>query len=243
MPDFTSLTELASSAVGGRILFATDDFFAPAEALLSDADPLWDERKFTDFGKWMDGWETRRKRAPGHDWAIIQLGLPGTIAGFDIDTAYFTGNQAPRVSIQAAWISNDSPLYLTRRSELGSAPTSDELAAAQKVGSDTWTEILPMTPLRPGYPDTRHHSFAALHPDRKWTHLRLNLYPDGGVARLRVYGIVSRDWSNVSKTDIVDLAAVENGGRAISCSDSHYGKPSNLIAPGRALTMAGGWET
>lgn len=236
---FEGLAELASP--GGRILFATDDFFQVAENLIMKNDPVWDEHKFTTFGKWMDGWETRRKRTEGHDWCILKLGLSGIIAGIDADTAFFTGNQTLRISIQAACLESDD-LGLVRRSEMGTRATADELEKAVAVGSDKWEEILAISPLKPGYPDQRHNYFE-INSGKRWTHLRVNYFPDGGVARLRVYGHVSKDWSLISVTDIVDLVAMENGGKPISFTNSHYGHPFKMIQPGASEGMYDGWET
>ncbi|KAJ3037686.1 hypothetical protein HDV00_001408 [Rhizophlyctis rosea] len=251
--DLSAYTDLAGASVGGRVLFATDDFFQVAENMLLPTEPVWDANAFTEFGKWMDGWETRRKRTLGHDWCILKLGLPGRLIGFEIDTAYFTGNQTPFVSVQAANLT-DEEVPLVRRSEMGSSATVEELAAAEKIGSDKWVEVLPVTQLKPGYEATRRHMLPARESGKAWTHLRLlkfkfrtpcriNMFPDGGIARLRALGIVARDWGKEDPNRVLNLAAVENGGRALGASDSHFGKASNLIAMGRAKNMGEGWET
>ncbi|KAI8817995.1 galactose-binding domain-like protein [Fimicolochytrium jonesii] len=242
---YSTLTNLSCASLRTHILFATDDFFAPAELFLNPSPPAFDPTTFTPFGKQMDGWETRRKRTAGHDWCIIQLGLPGMIHGFEIDTAFFTGNQAPGISVQAAAFKpgEGGVSSLVRRSEIGTACTSSELQIAESVGSDGWEELVPYTPLGPGYEATRYHYVESGNKRARFTHLRVNLFPDGGVARFRAYGVVSKDWEAVGRGEVVDLAHVENGGRAVSFSNAHYGHPRNLIAPGRSLTMAGGWET
>jgi allantoicase len=125
---------------------------------------------------------------------------------------------------------------------MGTACTPEELKLAQDVKSDEWEEILPKQKLNPGYPETRHHIFLINNP-HAFTHLRVNMYPDGGIARMHVYGIVERDWSKHDKTQMIDLARVDNGGRALGFTDAHYGKPPNLIALGRAPGMKYGWET
>ncbi|KJE91261.1 allantoicase [Capsaspora owczarzaki ATCC 30864] len=239
-PAWAQLPNLASDKVDTKILFTTDDFFAVAECMLSSKDPVFIPDAFTEFGKLMDGWETRRKRTLGHDWCIMQLGLSGIVKGIAVDTAFFTGNQVPRISVQAARL--DTAPTLVRRSQGGTAATTEEIEAAERLGSVDWTEILPRRVLQPGYPETRQHYFDVSSNER-WTHLRINLYPDGGIARLRVHGLVVRDWSQVSTTDVQDLVAVENGGRALYHSNSHYGRSSNLINPGRAADMGDGWET
>nr|XP_021509248.1 probable allantoicase [Meriones unguiculatus] len=118
--DFTQLIDMASECVGGKILFATDDFFAPAENLIKSNSPSFKEHEYTEFGKWMDGWETRRKRIPGHDWCVIQLGIQGIIRGIDVDISYFSGNYAPRMSIQAANLSEENTKHPRKRSQDGS---------------------------------------------------------------------------------------------------------------------------
>lgn len=252
-PALERLTDLASSAFGGRVLFATDEWFAAAHRLLVPEPPEFIASEFTEFGKWMDGWETRRKRIEGHDWCILELGLRGRVAAVDVDTAFFTGNHAPRASIQAACFSGDRsswPAALRQLSDsapaseraMGVAASSEQLALADQLRSHEWVDILPFTELGPGYEETRHNVFKVLEQG-PWTHLRLNMFPDGGIARLRVYGIVLKDWTQVPSSQLLDLASAENGGEVVAFNDAHYGHPRNLIAPGRSKTMAGGWET
>jgi allantoicase len=218
--DFTELVDLASERVGGVVLAANDEFFAPKENLLKAAKPVFLEDKYTDRGKWMDGWETRRRREPGHDWAVLKLGLPGVIRGVVVDTAHFKGNYPARCSLDAcAAGANASPEKL--------------------LGSSTqWTEILPQSDLKG---DTQN-LFTIASPHRI-THLRLNIFPDGGVARLRVYGEVIPDWKELASAAELDLAAVENGGRVLGASDMFFGSRHNLILPGPARNMGDGWET
>ena len=218
-PEFTQLVDLASERVGGSVPAANDDFFAPKESLIKAAVPVWMEGKFTDRGKWMDGWETRRRREPGHDWCIVQLGLPGVIRGVNIDTAFFRGNQPEACIIEAAELEGDV-------TEFGlTGPKAP------------WVEVVPRTKLNPG---TEH--LVAVASERRWTHVRLNIFPDGGVARLRVYGEVRPDWERIGGAE-VDLAAVEHGGLVIVANDMHFGSRHNLIMPGRAANMGDGWET
>ena len=207
---------LASARLGARGLYATDAFFAPLERMLADTDPHWDPNLYDDNGKWMDGWESRRKRVPGHDWAVIRLAMPGRIFGFDVDTHYFTGNYPPHCSIEAAFVEDGDPTDAT-----------------------VWTEILGKSPLGPG----AHHFFENAGKQELWTHLRLHIYPDGGVARLRVYGSAYFDWSKVGADDEVDLGYIFNGAKSLAWSDAHYGVPDKMLGPGRGLNMGDGWET
>jgi len=208
---FHHWVQLQQPRLGSRVTFATDEFFAAKERIIEPGAPIFIDDKYDDHGKWMDGWESRRKRTPGHDYCVIRLGVPGVIRGFDIDTTHFTGNFPPEASIEACVSDVDVP-------------------------EDGWEEILEKTALR----DDAHH-FLDISDDRTWTHVRLHIYPDGGIARLRVYGQVRADFSGIE--GYVDLAAVENGGRAIACSDEHYGSMHNLNVPGRGINMGDGWET
>lgn len=205
---------LAQSRLGARVVFATDEFFAPAERLL-DAEPaVFIPGKFDDHGKWMDGWETRRKRVEGHDWCIVRLGVAGVIRGVDIDTSHFTGNYPPAASLEAC-----------------NCPDDPDAATP-------WTRLIPPTSL-----NGNSHHLMAVHDDRSWTHVRLSIYPDGGIARLRVYGEPSCNWAGQDPAQEVDLIAMRNGGRIIACNDRHFGAPENLLAPGRGVNMGDGWET
>ncbi|MCC3304471.1 allantoicase [Sneathiella sp. HT1-7] len=206
--------DLASSRLGAEVIFATDDFFADKSRLIDPAAPVFIADKYDENGKWMDGWESRRKRGEGYDHCIVRLGLPGVIYGVDIDTSHFTGNFPPSASIDACLVVGEP-------------------------GSDTeWTEILPAV----GLEGDSHHAHAVSN-SRTWSHLRLNIYPDGGVARLRVYGQVQCNWDQRDPDEMIDLAALINGGRGIAASDEHYGTPSQILAPGRGINMGDGWET
>ncbi len=219
--DFTELIDLASGRLGGAVLYANDDFFAPKENLLKPSAPIFIEGKYTDLGKWMDGWESRRRRTPGFDWCIVRLGLPGIIRGVVVDTSHFKGNYPEQCSLEAC--------------EIDGLPTTEELISE----STQWTEILPVLNLS----GDSLNPFAITN-DRRWTHLRFKIFPDGGVARLRVYGEVTPDWNRLKQIGgEIDLAAVENGGVVLSCSDMFFGHRHNLIMPGRALNMSDGWET
>lgn len=219
--DFTELVDLASEKLGGAALIANDEFFAPRENLLKASAPVFVEGKYTDLGKWMDGWETRRRRTPGNDWCIIRLGVPGIIRGVVVDTSFFRGNYPEHCSLEAC--------------ALEGLPTAEELTSE----SVNWTLILPQLPLAG---DTQNPF--AVESEQRFTHLRFKIYPDGGVARLRVYGEVVPDWERLKRIGgDIDLAAVENGGLVLSCSDMFFGHRHNLIMPGRAANMSDGWET
>ena len=218
--DFTELVDLASEKLGGSVLFANDDFFASKDNLLKPAAAIFIEDKYTDRGKWMDGWESRRKRTPGNDYCIIRLGLAGIVRGIVVDTSFFRGNYPEHCSLEGGHFSGH--------------PTAEELQSE----TTKWVPLLPQLPLA----GDSKNSFK-VDSDQTFTHLRFHIYPDGGVARLRVYGEVTPDWERLSQTGDIDLAAVENGGRVLSCSDMFFGHRHNLIMPGRATNMSDGWET
>jgi allantoicase len=208
---FRHWVQLEQPRLGTRVIYATDDFFAAKERVIDAAAPVFIDDKYDDHGKWMDGWESRRKRTEGHDFCVIRLGVPGAIRGFDIDTSYFTGNYPPQASIEACASDDESP-------------------------EEGWVELLSKTDL-----SGDSHHFLEISDDRIWTHVRLHIYPDGGIARLRIFGEVRANFDGVD--GFVDFAAIENGGRAIACSDEHYGSMHNLNVPGRGVNMGDGWET
>ena len=219
--DFTEYVDLAAERLGGRVITANDEFFAPKENLLKASAPVWIEDKYTDVGKWMDGWETRRRRTPGCDWCIVKLGLPGVIHGVVVDTSYFKGNFPEHCELEACAVEGDP-------------------GVAQLEGHTTqWNSLLPKSPLAG---DARNPF--PLTPSNRVTHLRFNIYPDGGVARLRVHGEAVPDWPALNRAGgEIDLAAVEHGGWVIVSSDMFFGSRNNLILPGRSTGMHDGWET
>jgi allantoicase len=221
IPDFLDLPDLANERLGAVVLAANDEFFAPKEALIKASAPEWREGVYTERGKWMDGWETRRRRTPGYDWAIVRLGLPGIVRGVVIDTSYFTGNYPARAGLEACSIFG--------------IPSLEILACDETP----WWPLLVPTEL---HGNTRN-TFAIAEPTRRVTHVRLNIYPDGGVARLRLHGDVMAESRVFAPGREVDLAAMANGGFVVSCSDMHYGHRQNLILPGRSTHMGDGWET
>lgn len=223
--EFTDLVDLASEKLGGAVLFANDEFFAPKENLLKPGGAVWKEGKYTERGKWMDGWETMRRRSPRlneeYDWCIVRLGVPGRVSGVIVDTSFFRGNFPSHCSLEACV------------ADLKSDVT--ELLDTKTV----WTEILPKSELQ----GDAHNQFP-IGASQRATHLRLKIYPDGGVARLRVYGDVLPDWDAIkNRASEIDLAAVENGATVPLASDMFFGHRINLIMPGSARNMSDGWES
>ncbi len=216
---FTGAIDLAQEKLGGKALLASDEFFAEKENLLKPGRGIFIPDKYTSAGKWMDGWETRRKRVPGYDWCIIKLGVPGVINGVDIDTNNFLGNHPPYASLEGICIDKD---------------VKDSVL----VESSEWQEILPRAALKQG-----SQNIFPVASNKRWTHVRLNIYPDGGVARLRVFGEVERNWSDAKPDALHDLAAIENGAAVVAANDMFFGSKDNLIMPGRGVNMGDGWET
>jgi allantoicase len=212
---FRRWINLAQPRLGAEVVYASDEFFASRERLISPPEPIFIPDKYDEHGKWMDGWESRRRRDAGYDYCIVRLGVPGVIYGFDIDTSHFTGNYPPSASIDGC--------------------ISEESVPGDQT---TWEELVPSVRLR-----GNSHHFHPAQRSESYTHVRLNIYPDGGIARLRVYGEVRPDWRALAAQGEIDLLAMENGGRALICNDEHFGSMHNLIAPGRGVNMGDGWET
>jgi allantoicase len=212
-----------SERVGGETLSCSDDFFAGMENLIKPGRGIFVDGKFTDRGKWMDGWESRRSygRDNGRDfdWCILRLGIKGIIRGFDIDTNYFRGNAPEAVSVEACVIEG------------------------QPDKNTVWHTVLSKVAV-----DAHSQNIFYLDPeveckDRAWTHVRLNMFPDGGVARFRVYGEADVNWSDFIEGELIDLAYIKNGAKALLVSDMFFSDKNNLIMPGRGKDMGDGWET
>jgi allantoicase len=215
--DFTDLPDLTVRTLGGSVVAANDELFAERENLIKPQPAVFNAHTFGHKGQVYDGWETRRRRESGHDWAIVRLGVPGVIRGVVVDTAFFTGNYPETCSVEAA--------------SFAGYPSPEELADVD------WMEIVPRSPLKG---DTRN-AFG-VGAEQSYTHVRLNIHPDGGVARLRVHGEVVADPRWLAGMPL-DLAALENGGLVTDCSNMFYSAPNNLLLPGRARVMGEGWET
>jgi len=213
----TSLPDLAAAPLGGSVMAASDEFFADKENLVRAEPPTFRPHTFTPKGQQYDGWETRRRREPGVDQAIVRLGLPGVVRGVVVDTAFFTGNYPPYCWVEGAAVEG--------------YPTPAELAAAD------WEPLVPRSPLTG---DTRNPFEVT--ESRRYTHVRLTIDPDGGVARLRVHGVPVAD-PRYLDLGAMDLAALENGAEIHGCSNMFYSSPANLISPGFAAVMGEGWET
>ena len=215
-PEFTRrYPNLADPRLGAATLACSDDFFAEMARMLNPEPAVFIPGKYDTNGKWMDGWESRRKRVNGYDWCVVKLARAGVLKGIDIDTSHFTGNYPPAASLEGAFVSAGEP------------------------DADTvWHEVLPSVNLQ-----GNSHHYHEIHHPQAFTHLRLNIYPDGGVARLRVYAQPENDWATVDRTSLFDLIAMENGGYVVATNNQHFGLASNLLMPGRGVNMGDGWET
>ena len=215
-PEFTRrYPNLADPRLGAATLACSDDFFAEMARMLHPEPAVFIPGKYDTNGKWMDGWESRRKRVNGYDWCTLKLARVGILKGVDIDTSHFTGNYPPAASLEGAFIANGEP-----------------------DANTVWQEVLPSVNLQ----GNSHHYHEITHPGA-FTHLRLNIYPDGGVARLRVYAQPETDWASADRSSLFDLIAMENGGYVVATNNQHFGLASNLLMPGRGVNMGDGWET
>ncbi|HEX5996489.1 MAG TPA: allantoicase [Jiangellales bacterium] len=219
--DWKDLPDLAVRSRGGSVVLANDETFGEKENLIKPDVAAFRPHTFGHRGQVVDGWETRRRRDPGNDWAVVRLGIPGIVRGIVVDTSWFTGNYPPEVSVDAAWV---DPLG-------AGVPPADFASGVE------WTEIMPRSPVRGDSPN----GFAVDHDDLV-THLRLRQYPDGGIARLRGHGEPVGDPRWLAGRAF-DLAAMEHGAMAIDCSNRFYSAPGNLLVAGPARVMGEGWET
>jgi allantoicase len=206
------LIDLAQPRLGTKVIFKTDDFFASANRIISPTNPVFKTGVFDKHGKWMDGWESRRKRTKGHDYIILKLGKPGCIKKVDVDTSHFNGNQPAMVSIEGGNFSSN------------------------KVNKLKWQQLLSKKKTKAN----SHHHFV-VNSKKIFTHIKFNIFPDGGVARLKLYGSIAR--SNKLKNKKINLASLLDGASVIACNNEHFGKAENILAPGKAKNMGDGWET
>ncbi len=218
--EFKDLVDLSADALGGFVLFATDDYFAEKENLLRPHAAEWVEGKYTDKGKWMDGWESQRKREPGHDFAIVRLGVPGSLNGVLVDTTHFKGNAPQEIALEGI-------------------VASQTATPAQLLASEAWFPLLPRVSVKPDFQNV----LPLKTPSARVTHVRFHIFPDGGVARLRLYGVALPEPRAFWRVGSIDLAAVENGGTVVEVSNAFFGPASNLLLPGRGVNMGDGWET
>ena len=206
------LIDLAQPRLGSKVIFKTDDFFASAHRIIDPTLPVFKDGLFDKNGKWMDGWESRRKRTKGHDYIILKLGKPGSIKKIDVDTSYFNGNQPAMISIEGT---NSS---------------------SNKISQLNWQPLLSKKKTQ-----ANSHHFFSINSKKIFTHIKFNIFPDGGVARLRLFGLIAK--SSKLKNKKINLASLLNGASVIACNNEHFGKAENILAPGKAKNMGDGWET
>lgn len=215
-PEFTRrYVNLADARLGAKALRCSDDFFAEMGRMLNPEPAVFVPGKYDSNGKWMDGWESRRKRVAGHDWCIVRLARPGVIRGVDLDTSHFTGNYPPAIALEGC-----------------------DLAGGDPDANTEWFPVLAAMNL-----GGNAHHYVALDGQCRVSHLRVNLYPDGGLARLRVYGVPDPKLAVPEADGLIDLVAALNGGTVVAANNQHFGLAANLLIPGRGVNMGDGWET
>ena len=210
--NINNFVNLASPKLGTKVMSFSDDFFGKVSRMLNDKAPQFIEDKYDNHGKWMDGWESKRRRDGGHDWAIIKLGSPGKVYEIEIDTSFFTGNYPPFASIQG--------LYSEKKPD----------------HNDDWKIILKKQKLQ----GDKVHNFKV--NSTKVNYIRFQIFPDGGIARLRLLGHVEIDLKKF-KNKKIELSSLNLGGKIIAYNNAHYGDVSALLTSGRGKTMGDGWET
>ena len=211
----STLINLASPKLGSLGVKANDEFFAPLKRMLLDNEPIFIPDKYDDHGKWMDGWETKRRRVPGNDWCLIKLGSPGIIKEIDVNTKFFTGNYPPKASIEGIYSESE--------------PDIDD---------KKWLNILEKVDL-----DGDKINKFGVKKKNVVNWIKVNIYPDGGIARLRLWGDVYQNWDNFDNNKIIEISALKNCGKIISYNNAHYGDVSALLSEGRGKNMGDGWET
>ena len=207
------LIDLAQPRLGSKVIFKTDDFFASAKRIIDPLPPIFKEGLFDKNGKWMDGWESRRKRTSGHDYLIIKLGKAGSIRKVNIDTSHFNGNQPSMISLEGCY------------------------SKSNNLKNFKWKNLINKKKIKAN----SHHLFSS-YSKSICTHVKLNIFPDGGVARLRLYGNISKENNNL-KNKKINLASLLDGASILACNNEHFGKAENILAPGKAKNMGDGWET
>ena len=218
--EFRGLPNLAARTLGATVIWTNDDFFADVHQLIAPGPPDFDAREFGPRGKVYDGWETSRRRATGradHAVAIVRLAAPGVVRGLVIDTTHFKGNFPPAATVEGTTL-------------LG---YPDRAAILEAV----WRPLV----VNAGLEADGANLIAVDGVEQLITHVRLTLHPDGGVARLRVYGVVVPDPRVLGGRP--DLAATTNGGIVIGASNWFYSSPANALGRGTAAVMSDGWET
>ena len=208
------LVNLASPKMGTKILAFSDDFFGEVTRMLNDKEPIFIEDKYDNHGKWMDGWESKRRRDGGNDWAILKLGSAGIISKIEIDTSYFTGNFPPFFSLEGIYSETE--------------PNKDS----------NWKSLIAKTNL---VGDCKNNF--ELNLKEKFNFVRLQIFPDGGVARIRLFGEVKYNWDRFNNEEIIELSSLKLGGSILAYNNAHYGDVSALLSEGRGKTMGDGWET
>ncbi|KAH3900044.1 probable Allantoicase [Saccharomycodes ludwigii] len=217
--------DIIAERLGGEIVAVSNEWFAKAENLIKPNKPIRDATRFVYQGAWYDGWETRRHNSNEYDYVIFKIGVSSaSIIGCEIDTAFFDGNHAPYISVEALYNTNEG---------------KDAVIEENNPG---WEEVIGKMECGPSQKQffLRDNGLTL----NKYTHVKLKMYPDGGIARFRLYGkVILPELNSDNVNTVTDLCNVCNGAVAIKCSDEHFGTMKNLILPGRGCDMSDGWET
>ena len=206
--------DLANPILGTKIFSCSDEFFAPAKRILNQASPKFKKDVYDRHGKWMDGWETRRKRTKGNDFLIIKLGMPGKISSIVLDTSFFIGNQPEFAQLEGCFSKNNN---------------------LKKI---KWIKITNKNKIK-----QNNNNILKSLSSKTFSHIRLNIFPDGGIARIRLFGIIDLSLKKFKSKNNIDLASISNGSIIIACSDEHFGNANNILLPGKSKNMGNGWET
>ena len=214
----TSLINVASCELGTKVIYTTDEFFAPVTRMLQETEAVFKD-EYDENGHWMDGWESRRKRDGENDYCILKLGVTSKISTFLVDTSQFKGNYPLAVSIKGIKSSKDDEQFL------------------QEIKDEQWIDLLKQSDLEG---DTKQYfdsiDFSEL------THLRVDIYPDGGVARFKAFGEICFD-DSLFEEENINVLSMRNGARAVHTNNEFFGSLSNILKDDEAINMGDGWET
>lgn len=219
MKNNQDLINVASCELGSKIIFTTDEFFAKAEKMLAESEAVFKD-EYDENGHWMDGWETRRRRDGGNDFCIIKLGNISKISSFLVDTSHFRGNYPLAVSIKGC---NEKEI--------------DDESFIKQIDSFKWLELLEQSDLE----GDKKQNFSSKNFS-EITHLKVDIYPDGGIARFKAFGEICFDEKLYEKENI-NVVSMKNGARAVYTNNEFFGPLKNILKDEESLNMGDGWET
>ncbi|WP_419768519.1 allantoicase [Arcobacter sp.] len=213
------MINVTSLDLGTKILYVSDDFFANAQRMLEESEAVFKD-EYDENGHWMDGWETRRRRDSKNDFCIIKLGVSAKINSFEVDTAHFKGNYPLAVSIKACYSKDINDEEIINNPE-----------------NFQWKELLVQSDLQG---DTKHNFDSSCQDEI--THIRMDIYPDGGIARFKAFGTICFD-EKLYDMDNINVISMLNGARAVRTNNEFFGALKNILKEKDSLYMGDGWET